>query len=486
MTAEIARAREELIRRRLAQGRRELRPPPRGEHAPLSFAQERLWFLDQLWPDRPAYVVPAAYRIRGRLDVPALERAVAAVLDRHEALRTFFPTVAGKPHQRVRTAVPGLTVSDLSGADDPVAAARALADAQAGLAFDLSEGPLVRTELLRLGPDDHVLLVTVHHIVFDGMSLDRFAAEVSGAYKGSELPDLPLQYRDFAVLQRDHLDEDRLERHLAHWRERLAGVPLVLELPTDRPRPDSPSFAGAVIPIEVPAEVTSALRKMAREHSCGLHPVALAAYHALLARHTAATGVVVGTTIAGRLRIEVENLLGFFVNTVPIYGEMADDPPFAELVRRVHEAAVEAQEHQELPFEKLVEELTPSRDLARLPLVQVLFNLVTGLNYATLVLPGAEVTDFSAPAGTVRFELELHLLDDGDALTGELIYATDLFDRDTARRFAQQYLNFLDAVCHDPDQSVSLVPITTAEELRLVEQWNDSDSPESATSRRNP
>jgi condensation domain-containing protein len=462
--ADLDRAREELIRQRLSRrpGQRRptgLRVPPRQEQAPLSFAQQRLWFLEQLWPGRPPYVVPAGYRIRGPLDVPAVQRAVATVLDRHESLRTCFPVRAGRPYQHVMAAVPGPNVTDLSGAADPVAAAREIAVAQAGLTFNLAEGPLVRTRLLRLGAEDHVLLVTVHHIVIDGMSIDRFAAEISTAYAGAELPDLPIQYRDFAAWQRQHLADSLLDRDLAYWRRRLAGAPAGLNLPIDRPRPDSPSFAGAAIRVVVPPGVAAGLRELARAHSCGLYAVTLAAYHTLLARYTGATDLVVGTTIAGRVRAEIENLIGFFVNTLPIRAELADDPPFTELMRRVHETAVEAQEHQELPFEKLVEELAPSRDPAQLPLTQVLFNLVTGLNYATLDLPGTEVTDFTVSAKTARFELELHLLERGDRLAGEFIYATDLFDHRTVRAFMEHYLNILAAVCDRADQRVSQVPI---------------------------
>lgn len=466
MTTDIDRAREALIRQRLSRRPAQRRParlrvPPRGERTPLSFAQQRLWFLEQLWPGRPPYVVPAGYRIRGPLDVAAVQRAVATVLNRHESLRTCFPVSAGRPYQHVLAAVPGPDVTDLSSVADPVAAAREIAVAQAGLTFNLAEGPLTRTRLLRLGPDDHVLLVTVHHIVFDGMSLDRFAAEVSAAYAGSELPALPVQYRDFATWQREHLSGGLLDRDLAYWRQRLAGAPAVLDLPFDRPRPDSPSFAGAAIRVVVPPDVTVALRELARAHSCGLYPVTLAAYHTLLARYTRATDLVVGTTIAGRVRAEIENLIGFFVNTLPIRVDLADDPPFTELVRRVHETAVQAQEHQELPFEKLVEELSPSRDPVQLPLTQVLFNLVTGLNYAALDLPGTVVTDFSVSAKTARFDLELHLLDSGDRLAGEFIYATDLFDHRTARGFVEHYLNILAAVCHQPDRRTSQVPITS-------------------------
>jgi len=466
MTVDVDQAREALIRQRLSQHAARRRPgglrvPPRAERAPLSFAQQRLWFLEQLWPGRPPYVVPAGYRIRGPLDVPALQRAVATVIDRHESLRTCFPVIAGRPHQRVHASVPGLNVTDLSGAPDPVTAAREIAVAQAGLTFNLAEGPLVRTRLLRLSPRDHVLLATVHHIVFDGMSLDRFAAEVSAAYTGSDLPALPVQYRDFAAWQREYLGAGVLDRHLAYWRHRLAGAPPTLDLPIDRPRPDSPSFAGAAIRIAVPPDVTAGLRDLARAHSCSLYPVTLAAYHTLLSRYTGATDVVVGTTIAGRVRAEIENLIGFFVNTMPIRAEFADDPSFTELMRRVHETAVEAQEHQEVPFEKLVEELSPSRDPVQLPLTQVLFNLVTGLNYATLILPGTEVTDFSVSAKTARFELELHLLDSGDSLAGELIYASDLFDHRTVRGFAEHYLNVLAALCDHCDQRISRVPITS-------------------------
>jgi hypothetical protein len=479
MTADIAQAREALVRRRLARRRPTgLRVPPRSERPSLSYAQQRVWFVEQLWPGRSSYVVPVAYRIRGPLDVPALERAIAVVLDRHEALRTRFPVVAGAPYQHVDPEIPGLAVTDLSDRDDPEATALAVTEMYAGLRFDLAEGPLVRAELLRLGPGDHVLLATFHHIVFDGVSLDRFATEVSTVYAGGRPPTLPVQYRDFAAWQREHLDEKRSAGHLAYWRERLAGVPAVLDLPTDRPHPDTPSFSGAVIPLTVPADVTAALREMTRGHSSTLHPIALAAYHAVVARYGAATDVVVVITMAGRVRAEVENLIGFFVNTVPIRAELADDPPFAELVRRVRAAAVEAQAHQELPFDKLVEELAPSRDLSRIPFAQVHFSFVADPDFATLSLPGAEVTDFSRPAAAVRFELELHMRDRGDDLAGELLYATDLFDRGTAERFAEHYLNFLVGVCRDPNQRISQVPITTAEELGLFEQWNDPDSSE--------
>jgi non-ribosomal peptide synthetase component F len=225
-----------------------------------------------------------------------------------------------------------------------------------------------------------------------------------------------------------------------------------------------PSFTGAVTPVRVPAEVTAAMRDLARDSSCSVSSVALAAYHAVLARQAGVTDIVVGTTMAGRVHAGVENLIGFFVNTVPIRGELAGDPPFGEFARQIHESAVAAQEHQELPFERLVEELAPSRDLAQLPLAQVLFNVVSGLNYAALSLPGTEVTDFSEPARTARFELELHLLDNGSNLTGELIYATDLFGQPTAQRFARHYLSFLCAACRDPSQRISLVPRSSGED----------------------
>jgi hypothetical protein len=491
MTENSQAAREELVRRRLFSPttRRASRPvtPQRTERPPLSFAQHRVWFVDHLQPGSLAYVIPAAYRIAGELNAPALERALGTVVERHESLRTRFAVADGRPYQQIDPVDCTVPVIDLSTSDDPEAAARAAAVAEAQTSFDLATGPLLRARLLHLGPSDHVLLISVHHSVFDGLSLGILARELSVAYPAAlagepaRLPELAMQYADFAVWQRQHLSADRLQRHLDYWRKRLDGVAPALELPTDRPRLRTPSFRGGVYAFSVPQETATGLRELAKRHTASLYMVALAAYQAVLSRHAMVTDVVVGSPIGGRLRSEVEDLIGFFVNTVALRADLSGDPPFDELLSQVRDTTLEAYEHQELPFEKLVEELAPPREMSRNPVVQVWFNMLTedsDRDFGDIALPGLAVRDFPIDTITTRFELEMHLFDNGPrGLSGELIYAMDLFDRTTARWFAEHYLNFLTGVAADPSAAVSRVPITTAEELELFDNWNNPGMP---------
>ncbi|WP_328956977.1 condensation domain-containing protein [Kitasatospora purpeofusca] len=489
MSTSLSAEREELLRRRLFERSAKKRPaltegPERGENPELSFAQRRLWFLDQLRPDDVAYVIPAAYRLRGELDADALERALAGVVERHEVLRTRFALNGDEPYQLVEPAAFVLRREDLSRAADPAGAARAEAAAEAATPFALDAGPLLRVRLLKLAAEDHVLLVTVHHSVFDGVSLGLLTREVTAGYAAAlagerpELPELPLQYADFAVRQRARLSGERLAGHLRHWREQLADVPQVLELPVELNRPLNPSFRGRSVPFTVPAEVTEGLRGLAREHRASLYMVTLAAYQAVLGRHARVNDLLVGSPVAGRIGREVEQLIGFFVNTVPLRARLSGEPTFAELVDQVRDTALSAFSHQELPIEKLVEELAPTRDLSRNPLIQVWFNLLNtegGAEVGELALAGLDVRQFETDGTTTRFDVELHLFDNGTSeLTGELIYATDLFSADTARRLAGHYLNFLTAVAADPTLRISRVRIITDEELDLLDRFNST------------
>jgi hypothetical protein len=347
--------------------------------------------------------------------------------------------------------------------------------------FDLAAGPLFRARLLRLGREDHVLAVTVHHSVFDGWSLGVLTDELAGAYAayagggGPQLAELPLQYVDFAAWQHRHLTDERLAGHLAYWKERLAGIPEVIGLPTDRPRPAQPSYRGGAVSFRIPQETVRGLRALAREHSASLFMVGLAAYQALLSRHTGAGDVVVGVPVAGRDHRVLEPMIGFFAQTLPLRADLGGDPGFAELLDRVRDGFLADSAHQELPFDRLVEEIAPSRDVTHSPVVQVLFNLLSAETGAkALHLPGLEVTEFGGDAVTTRFDVELHLYDTGAGLDGRLLYAADLFDDISMRWFAGHYLNLLDAVVRDASVPVSRIPIITGEERDLIAGWNDA------------
>ncbi len=348
---------------------------------PLSFAQQRLWFLDQLGDSN--YLVPATCRLLGRLDVRALEASLNEIVRRHEALRTTFTTIEGQPMQVITPQLP-LTMSalDLSqlAFDERAVEARRLRE-EALRPFDLERGPLVRASLARLDENEHLLLLTMHHIVSDGWSLGVLFSELATLYEGfvagqrPSLPELPIQYADFAVWQRQWLSGDILERQLAYWKEQLTGGPALLELPTDRPRPAVQTNQGSFLTCEIGKELTEALKELSRREGVSLYMLLLAAFKTLLARYTEQEQVVVGTPIANRNWIDIENLIGFFVNTLVLRTDLSGNPPFRELLKRIREVTLGAFAHQDVPFEKLVEELQPERDTSRTPLFQVMFSL---------------------------------------------------------------------------------------------------------------
>jgi condensation domain-containing protein len=489
-----AAAREELLRRRLLGG---AAPPPRIGRDPrqarpaLSFAQERIWFIDQLYPGTTAYAIPVMHRLRGHLDIRCLERALAAVVERHESLRTRFAVHGGQPYQVIDTPRFNLPVRDLttdprviSGEVQPDALARARIGAAAAMPFDLADGPLLRACLFRLGPDDHVLFLCVHHSVFDGWSLGVLRREVSACYgalrRGDtpELPDLPVQYADYAAWQRRELTSGRLADDLSYWRMRLAGAPLVLELPTDRPRPPQPSYRAGRVTFQLPAQLARSLRALAHQHKASLFMLTLSAYQALLSRHAGTTDLIVGSSVSGRGRTEFEPMIGFFVNSLALRCSLAGDPPFASLLRRTREQTLDDFAHQDLPLEYLVREIAPTRDLSRNPVTQVWFNVQNLKDeISELRLDGVDASDFKAADITTRFDLELHLTDGGDdSLVGGLIYASDLFEHRSMELFAEHYVRFLAEIARDPAQRVSRVPIMTAEELALLARWNNEQS----------
>ena len=408
-----------------------IQPVPRDSTLPLSFAQQRLWFLDELEPASPAYHVPTAYSLVGRLDVTALERAINEIVHRHEVLRTTFAEEDGEAAQIIAPSllVP-LPVVDLGSLpeDERDSEARRLAVEDANAPFDLEQGPLLRARLLRLRDEEHVLLVDMHHIVSDGWSMGVFRRELAELYtafsqgRPSPLAALPVQYADYAVWQRQWLQGETLARQLAYWKERLQGAP-ELQLPTDRPRPARLTFEGARLPFSLPVELSRAIVALSRREGVTLFMTLLAAFQTLLYRYSGQEDIVVGSPIANRDRSEIEGLIGFFVNTLVLRTDLSPTAAgplnFRELLGRVREVCLGAYANQHLPFEKLVEELRPQRDLSRNPLFQVMF-AVQNAPRAAMEMEGLAVTPMALDSGNVRFDLECHLWQEGEGIRGTL------------------------------------------------------------------
>jgi amino acid adenylation domain-containing protein len=457
-------------------------PVARDLPLPLSFAQERLWFLDRLAPGNAGYHIPFALAARGELSLPALAAALGEMVRRHEALRTTYEARGERPAQVI--APPGrqdLPLVDLSGlpADRRDGERRRLADEAVARPFDLTRDPMLRATALRLGPDDHVLLLILHHIAADGWSVGVVTAEIAALYPAalagapSPLPELPVQYADFAVWQRDWLRGEVLARQLAYWRGRLADAP-PLDLPTDRPRPPAQSFRGATRLHTIAPATTAELTALARRHDATLFMLLLAAMQTLLGRYAGQEDVAVGSPIANRTQAETEPLIGFFVNTLILRGDLAGDPAFGELVARARRSALAAYAHQDLPFERLVEELRPDRRLAHNPLFQVMF-AVQNAPQRAIDLPGVAFTavEFALPA--TRFDLEVFFTESAEGLVVQLTYSTDLFDPATIARLEGHLGTLLGEVLAAPSRRLSeLALLPAAERHQLVTGWNDT------------
>jgi amino acid adenylation domain-containing protein len=455
-------------------------PVSRRGALPLSFAQERLWFLDRMQPGSAMYNIPAAQRLRGALDTAALERALGEIVRRHEALRTVFAEQDGAPVQVIRPfAGFTLPVEDLRELDAVAREALAVrrADDEAARPFDLAAGPLFRASLLELADDEHVLLLTVHHIAGDGWSMGVFFRELAALYEafrdGGESPlvELPVQYADHAAWQRRHFQGEALDRQVAWWKERLSGAPELLEIPADHPRPAVQRHLGATEPIHVAGDLLARLETLARAEGATLYMVLLAAFQSLLSRYSGSADVVVGSTIAGRTRGETEPLIGLFMNTLALRTDLSGDPSLREVLRRVREVTLGAYEHQDVPFERLVEELRPGRSLSHSPLFQVLFELNTAGGTAT-TLAGVDAERMGGRNGTAKFDLSVSLTAYPDEIAGVLTYATDLFDATTARRMTGHLLRVLEQAAADPDRRLSRLDLVSDDELRRIEGWN--------------
>jgi amino acid adenylation domain-containing protein len=455
-----------------------IRPVPREGDLPLSFAQERLWFLDRLAPGNAGYHIPLALAVHGDLSLPAMAAALGAMVRRHEALRTTYVARGDRPVQVI--APPGLwtlPLVDLSGLPAALrrAEARRLADEEVARPFDLERDPVLRASALRLEPREHVLLLVVHHIAADGWSLGVMVDEIVALYPptASPLPELAVQYADFAVWQREWLRGEALERQLAYWRRRLAGAP-ALDLPTDRPRPPAQSFRGATRMHAIDAGTSRSLEALARRHDATLFMLLLAALQTLLGRYAGQDDVVLGSPIANRTRAEIEPLIGFFVNSLVLRGDLAGDPAFGELIGRSRRLALEAYSHQDLPFERLVEELRPERRLAHNPLFQVMF-AVQNAPLGEIDLPGLTFSPGAFELAATRFDLEVFFTGFAGGLSVQLTYGTDLFDATTIARLESHLDALLSAVLADPSRRLSELTILSAPERhQLLLDWNDT------------
>ena len=445
---------------------------PRDGDLPLSFAQERLWFLDQLTPGSAAYNVPAALTIRGPLDVLALERAFAEVVRRHEALRTTFPSGGERPVQAIAPAAGWtLPVTDLSGLPASREEAASRMREEILLPFDLVEGPLLRTRLLRLASGEHILVVILHHVVADLWAAGVLVREVAQIYAGAVLPEPPIQYVDFARWQREKLDGAELLRQLSFWRRQLDHAPPVLELPSDRPRPSIESFRGASLPVAFGGELTTDLTALGRLRGATPFMTLTAALALLLSRWANQDDVVLGAPIANRQRPELEGLIGMFVNSLALRVRLGEARGFADLLGQVRGMALDAFEHQDLPFERLVEEIQSRRDLSRHPVFQVVFAF-QNVRLGAVDVPGLTLEPIDLASATTKFDLTLFLSAGEEGFAGRVEYATDLFDAATIERLTGHLRHLLAGIVAAPEAPLADLPLLGDEERRQLLAWS--------------
>ncbi len=480
----------EIIRRAGASTMARIEIADRSQHLPLSMAQQRLWFLDQLDPAASAaYHLPAALRLLGKLDVAALQATLDRLVARHESLRTSFVAQGGVPYQQIAAEDCGFAlshedVSSLSAGEREALVARLTVD-EARAPFDLSTGPLIRGRLIRVSDDEHVLLVTQHHIVTDGWSIGVMVREVAALYTAfhdgqiDPLPPLEIQYADYAQWQRSWLQGEELARQSEFWKNHLSAAPALLNLPHDRPRPAVQSHSGGTVPVMLSPDLTAHLRTFSQLHGVTLFMTLLSAWSLLLSRLSGQQDVVIGTPVANRQRREVEGLIGFFVNTLALRLRFDEQPSVASLLARVKETTLAAFANQELPFEQVVEAVQPQRSLSHSPLAQVTFtwnNREHGqTDGTTLQLPGLTLATVNHAHETIQVDLQLLLDDAGDVISGVLVYARDLFDRETIERWTGHFVQLLEAMVSDASVAASTLPLLSAAERRqLLETFNDT------------
>ncbi len=459
-------------------------PATRNQNLPLSFAQQRLWFLEQFLPDNPLYNFPQSFHLVGQLNLSALEESINEIIRRHEILRTTFAFLDGQPVQII---APTLTVPlhridlrSLSGSQKDTEIQR-LTIEECQRSFNLNHGSLVRTTLLQLGAEEYVLLLNIHHIVFDGWSVATFFRELRLLYQAfvngqpSPLTELPIQYADFALWQRQWLQGEVLSEQLDYWKQQLTDLP-ILQLPSDRPRPAIQTYRGTRQPLALCKSLTEKLTQFSQQEGVTLFMTLLAAFQTLLFRYTSSADIQVGSLIANRHHQEIESLIGFFVNTLVLRSDFSDSPTFRQLLKQVRDVTLEAYSHQDLPFEKLVEELEPERDLSRHPLFQIGFAL-QNVPIQALELEGLTINHRLEHNGAAKFDLFLELFETPDGISGWFEYSTDLFDAATISRIGENFQTLVAGIVANPDQKVADLPLLTAtERQQLLVGWNQTQA----------
>ncbi|MFP2964376.1 condensation domain-containing protein, partial [Myxococcus sp. 1LA] len=455
-----------------------LRPLPRGDRLPLSFAQQRLWFLDRLQPGGTEYNVPYVLRLDGPLDVSVLERAFSELVRRHEVLRTAFPEEGGAPVQRIAPPAPvriPIVEVGSQGASEVQRHVRAEVDRS----FDLSHGPLLRPRLLKQDARAHVLVVMLHHIVSDGWSASVLLRELAALYAAfaqglpSPLPELPVQYADYALWQRGWLRDEALDAQVRYWRDALADSPRYLDLPTDRPRPAAQTFRGGVQRQSWPKSLWHRVEALARREGATPFMVLLAAYQTVLWRYSGQGDISVGFPIAGRTHAETEGLIGLFANTLVLRARVHSEHAFRDLLAQVREVTLGAYAHQHVPFEKLVEALQPERDLSRSPLFQVTLSLQNTPVPEARLEQGLSLSVVDAQIQTSKFDLSMFVAEMPEGVSASVNYNSDLFEAKTAERMLRQMRVLLEAAVARPETVLSELPLMTAEERRrVVEEWS--------------
>jgi acyl carrier protein len=460
-------------------------PISREKDLPLSFAQERLWFLDQFEPNSSVYNIPSALRLRGSLNIGALEQSLNEIIGRHESLRTTFSTIDGEAVQVIAPSVEfSLAVVDLRHRPEREEEAQRLVLEEARLPFDLAQGPLFRSKLLRLGEDDHVLLLTAHHIVSDGWSMGVLHHELSVLYEAFSrsqrfrLPELPIQYADYAVWQREWLRGDELDGQLSYWKKQLKGIPGVLNLPMDRPRSAVANQRGVRHYFVLPKKLSEELKALSRKESVTLYMTLLAAIKAMLYQYSGQSDLVIGSPIAGRNRPEIEALIGFFVNTLVLRTDLSGNPTFREILRRVRDVCLAAYAHQELPYQKLVEALQPKRERSRGSLAQVFFAF-QNVPRQPLTIPGVTVTPVRTNLVDAKGALTVFMWEAEECLAGSFNYAADLFNAATISRMNEYFQTLLNGVVADPERRLFDLPALldqSRSELLEAVQWATEQS----------
>ena len=460
-----------------------LRPVARAPRMPVSFAQQRLWFIEQFNPGSSAYNIPFAIRLEGSFDARALESSLNEIIRRHEILRTTFMFVDGQPVQVISPSqtltMPVVDLSGLRTAEREAELWR-LSTAEARRTFNLTQGPLFRVTLLRLSEEECVVLLSMHHIVSDGWSIGILIQEIAELYQAyskgrpASLPALPIQYADFAHWQRHWMQGEVLAAELSYWKKQLEGAPPILELPTDRPRPAVQSFRGAQQSFTLSKRLSDSLKALTNAEGVTMFMTLLAAFQTLLFRYTGQSDISVGTVVAGRNHLGLENLIGFFLNSLVLRSDLSGNPTFRELLKRVRATTLESYAHQNVPFEKLVDELQTERNLSYNALFQVML-IVQNTPVQGLQLPGLKLTPVATEFGTSKLDLTLTLEETQAGLVGSLEYSTDLFDSETIAHLLRHFETLLESIVVNPDRRLlDLSLLDETEQSRILKTWNET------------